>query len=166
MDNKTFRLALLLYAILLIALLGLLVTSEFKEEKLQKQDVEELTNISTFYTVESCVNKYILYLSSKDYDSIYKLLDDNYIEKNKVTKDNIEDKIEVLDNNYTFTTTNIYRNKKQDIFYVKGVLTSVTITEDSSNKETKKEFITTIKLDTMNKKFSVIPDGDGGVVYE
>lgn len=161
LDNKTFKTFLITISCLLIIILSLLLTSDLKKEYLTKKDIDSVNNINMFYVVESCVNKYIQYLSIKDYAVIYEILDDNYIDKNKVTLDNIDEHIDTLDSNYTLSITNMYKHKNMDIYYVQGTLIKETLYETNGKN---KEFKTTIKLDRKNNKFSVIPDGDGGVL--
>lgn len=161
MDNKTFKTFLLTFSFLLIVILGLLVTSDFKKEELTKKDIEVVNNINMFYVVESCANKYIQYLSSKDYTVIYEFLDDNYIDKHKINLDNIDEYINTLDGIYSLMITKMYKHKNMDIYYVQGNLKQETIYE---TKQENIKFKTTIKLDRKNNKFSVIPDGDGGVL--
>lgn len=161
MDNKTFKTFLLTFSFLLIVILGLLVTSDFKKEELTKKDIEVVNNINMFYVVESCANKYIQYLSSKDYTVIYEFLDDNYIDKHKINLDNIDKYINPLDGIYSLSITKMYKHKNMDIYYVQGNLIKQEIYE---TKQENIKFKTTIKLDRKNNKFSVIPDGDGGVL--
>lgn len=155
-----FKTYLITLSFLLIVILSLFATSDFKKENLTKNDIEVVSNINMFYVIESCANKYIQYLSLKDYSIIYELLDDNYIDKNKINLGNIDKYIDTLKGNYSLSITNMYKHKNMDIYYVQGILIKETLyeTENESMK-----FNTTIKLDKNNNKFSIIPDGDGGV---
>lgn len=162
MDSKTFRMLLLTFSCCLIIILSLFLVGDFKKENLTKKDIEVVNNINMFYLVESCVNKYIQYLSVKDYGVIYEFLDDNYIDKNNITIDNIDQYIETLDESYSLSITNMYKHKNLDIYYVQGNLMKETIYQTETEKN--KKFKTTIKLDRENSKFSIIPDGDGGVL--
>ena len=161
MEKKSFGILLLIISMFLITIFSLLIMDDFKKEKLNKENLHEVRNISVFYTIESCANKYISYLMSKDYKAIYNLLDDNYINKNNITEKNVDKHIETYDRFYGLKIEEMYQYKDLGVYYVKGKLI-----EDGFNIKNplEKKFKTTIKLDEKNTKFSIIPDGDGGVL--
>jgi len=48
-----------------------------------------VTNASEFFTVANCISKYVTFLQAKEKESIYVLLDQEYIDKNDVSVENV-----------------------------------------------------------------------------
>jgi len=90
------------------------------------QNIEELLpskiDIKTYYMLENSINKYFDYIAQENSEGIYNILDSNYIEDKKITKDNVLEKIRLSGKN-VFTANKIEileeseYNKK---FYVQG----------------------------------------------
>lgn len=116
---------------------------------------------SKFYTVSSCVNRYLSYLYAEDVDNLLILLDNNYKKKNDINSNNFFDKISKLDNNYSFEARKMYEqviNDNVTKYYVKGYLIKEGI---NSYYNEKKDFYLIVNLDTKNSTYSVIPyEGD------
>ena len=160
-EKKSFGLLLLIIIIFLTGVFSLLIIDDLKKDRLERENIRSVTNISTFYTVESCANKYVSYLMNKDYKVIYKLLDDKYIRKYNITEENLNNYIEVFDKKYGLKIEKMYQYRGFDIYYIKAKLI-----EDGMGitRSLSKDFKVTVKLDKNNSKFSIIPDGDGGIL--
>ena len=81
-----------------------------KEDKIQvnsKEPVYRLVNdYSKFFTINSCVYKYITFLSSNKPDEVLNVLDKDFINQNNITLDNIYNYVSKLDVIYTFKSKN------------------------------------------------------------
>lgn len=163
MEKKNFGLLLLFITMFLGTIFAFITISDFKEEKLNEKYIHKVTGVSSFYNVESCAAKYISYLVSKDYKAVYNLLDDNYIDKNNITESNLIDYIEFYDKNYNLKIESMYQYKDFNIYYIKGKLIEEGMNASNTSS---KDFKITLKLDETNYKFSIIPDGEDGVIYD
>ncbi len=161
MEKKPFLLTMFFITLFLLIIFCFIVVNDFKKKGISKSDIHNVTNVSVFYTVEKCASKYVSYLMSKDYKVIYNLLDDNYIDKNGITEDTVSKYVESYDKYYGLEINAMYQYKDLNIYYIKGKLVDSGM--DIINPE-KKDFKVTVKLDDKNNKFSIIPDGDGGVL--
>lgn len=116
---------------------------------------------SKFYTVSGCVNRYLNYLYSEDVDNLMLLIDKSYKNKNNINSKNFFDKIDKLDNMYTFEARKMYEqviNKNVTRYYVKGYLIKESINSDFNDKQ---DYYLIVNLDTKNSTYSISPyDGD------
>lgn len=79
---------------------------------------------SNFFTVNSCINKYIQFLVSKDTSSLLKVIDKKYITDNNLNESNVINSLGELNGIYNFVSKEMYKQNKNDIeeYYVKGIL--------------------------------------------
>lgn len=129
-------------------------------------DITMVTDNNRFYTVTSCVSKYLSYLSSGDSSSLLLLLDNDYKETNNITSSNIYQFIDRLDSQYEFNADKMYQEKVNDTvikYYVSGSISPALYfenMEDSYNVEYR-EFYVIVNLDLRQGVFSIVPyDGD------
>ena len=106
------------------------------------RDINEaiiVDNSTDFYDVSGIVDKYIDALMNKNTNDIIKMLDNSYINENKITKKNLYNYVQDLsDNNYTFSPVKMYYyeiNDDQFKFYVHGHLEIETIDYSDVAKE-------------------------------
>lgn len=130
---------LIILVILLIILCGILIYMKFignsntqtynkPENEVTKQKIEKVKSDVAYFTVQSCVEKYINYLSEGNNEIIYNLLDNDYIKKYNVTKLNVKNYVEQVYEMSTFKTKQMYvENIDNDnqIYYVKGILQEI-----------------------------------------
>lgn len=129
------------------------------------EKTERVNNATEYFTVQSCVNKYLTYAFNKDKDSLYKLLDDSYIKESDIKPENVLNYIEDVKYSYSFDATEINYVQLKEVkkYYVSGYAYE----EDIDGLITNRVKIgITIILDMENKTFSVIPYGYGGNFYE
>lgn len=172
---KIFIVILIIILILIIGIIGLLVykTQNKEGNEINNIQIEEIPkimrvdNASMFFTVESCVNKYITYLSSQDAEIIFNLLDESYKTELEISKQNVLQHVEELNGIYTFSAKDMYYEKNGDIqkYYVTGEIAADGLIEIVSESSSIKFNITVI-LDMSNNTFTVIPYGYGGIYYE
>lgn len=137
--------------------------NEKTEEMIQ---VSSVTKRNDFFTVVNCVDRYITYLTTQEPEILYDYLDEAYRKEKEITKENILNKMETLDDYYKFRAKEMYVTKLSDNleqYFVYGILTL----EATEETEEKIEFYLSVKMDKQNNTFSVIPNQyiqDGKIV--
>lgn len=160
MKKKDNYVILIIIILILISVLGLLYLnkSDNKDIKEEKVNYYLLNDYSRFFTINSCINKYVSNLNNKNYDNILKILDSDYKNQNNIDINNINNFIDNLDGNYNFVSKKIYYNELSKdiiIYYIKGYLVSDELDVVDSNKLDKYYIV---KFDLNNNLFSIIPD--------
>ena len=165
--NKS-RIILFIIFILLIFLSFYIYDYFNKDEIEEKKEIQSkyiiLDDYSRFFTVNSCVYKYISYLQNKDTKSLLEILDRDFISKNSINSNNIYNHLENLDGNYSFTSKKIYYeeiNEQYIKYYVYGHL-SEDLMDEIGEKQDRYYLVT---FDLENYLFSIIPY-DGTIFKE
>lgn len=117
--------------------------------------LENVTSRENFYTVKSCIEKYINYIINSDNVAVYNLLDESYINQRNIDKNNILDIVGKINNNQIFSPNkmNFVQIENKDIYIVYG-----NIREDKLNERANElEFNITVILNKYNGTFSIIP---------
>ncbi len=71
-----------------------------------------VTNPSRFYTVTSCIDKYLLYLENQNAKNLYTLLNQEYIEKNILNEQNVLEHLKNYGNGlFTINARKMYEKK-------------------------------------------------------
>ena len=91
--NKTTKIEVVII-ILLIAIFGISfiyakTTERRAEDETIDTTVTALSDVNRFFTIDSAISKYFSYVTSKNSESILKILDEDYIERNNITSSNI-----------------------------------------------------------------------------
>lgn len=160
-NRKTF--VLVIFAIIIFGILILFLNYDSQENNINDKPgnlVELVEDPSKFYTVSSCITKYMKYLSSNDNEKIYTLLSPSYIKKNSITVDNVFDYIKPYDGEYNQNTIRMYSEPVNNYitkYYVKYIINESSIdyiTEDIV------QYIIVV-LNERELSFSIIPyDGE------
>ena len=107
--------------IVFVVLIGILLFLLIDREKKQKEsDYTPVTNASTFFTVASCANRYITYLSNKQADNLALVLNKKYDVDDAISEFNNLD-----DTPYTISVRKVYQadmDKRNVKYYVYGLL--------------------------------------------
>lgn len=158
MDKTSFKIFLVVIIFSLLIFGGLFAFSLYQNSlEEEKIEVEYVTNANIFFTVESCVNKYIGLIVAKDSTSLYNVIDDKYKEDNGITINNVLANNIKLSGNYSFTAQQMLQDKKEKYtYYVKGDLIEESFTDDGFTNE-KIEYGLIVKLNVDNNTYSVIP---------
>lgn len=111
----------ILFVILLIIIVFIL------HYRLNKDDegIQILKDNSTFFTVSSCVSKYLNTVSSKNTDNLLILLDDKYKKKYNIDADIVYDHTGYLEGIYSFKGKKMYYEKVGKArykYYVYGII--------------------------------------------
>jgi hypothetical protein len=101
------RKVLMMWFFLLIFLIGLVVL--IANNKIKKRVVDEkyktyvvVRDYSRYYTITNILDKYYTTIYNKNYESVIKMLDADYVKDNNITKDNLEDFIKTYDARTTY----------------------------------------------------------------
>jgi len=161
---KNNKILLIVFGVLLIMSL---ILYNFKLPDSKEKDISNnseyqlVTDYSRFFTVNSCVYKYVEYLQSQDFDSLLKVLDHEYVSNNGINKNNIYNFLPNLSNGmYNFVSKKMYYKKLSNSYisyYVYGYIIEDTI--DSTG--TKQYYSYQVNLDIDNQTFNIAPyNGD------
>lgn len=133
------------------------------------EELTEVTDRNNFYIVESCINRYYLFLTKSssnnitansssiesqeniEKQAIYEMLDKTYIDSENLTVDNIFDNIQQIDESKIIIdkmyVSQIDRN--MSVYLVAGKEITIATSEE-------KDFKMIVKMDMANKTFSLI----------
>ena len=177
--KKKILIVIIVLLIVIFIILGTLLKNSNTENNINnnlnnltvKENVsiqlEQVQGATPYFTVQSCVNKYITYVAEKDNDSVYKILDNEYIEKNNITKSNVLNKIEEIQEAVIFEAEKMYVeeiDQNNNKYYVLGILKQDNLEE--GEKIINNNFKIAVSLDFENMIFSVMPLEDGGIFDE
>ena len=115
-----------------------------------------------YFTVKSCVDTYVKYISEQNNEALYGILDKTYIEQNNINKNNILSSISVLEGKNIDFNIQEMRVKDEDeeiqVYYIKGML--------RNENDNKKQIQLTVNIDMTNKVFTIMPEAEEGVFDE
>lgn len=144
--------------LILILLLGNLKQQNMvKENNINYREYMSLTDdYDRFFFVKDNINKYLLYVSSKDSDALYNLTDESFLKTNNLDVNNILSKAQLDGDDLSFYGKKVYEKKLNNnyIYYAVGDV----IQNKMDFKETVKEDYSIILLvDYNNFTISFIP---------
>ncbi len=158
MDKTSFKIFIMAIILSIAIFFGLLFVS-FKineHKKDQPVKLEYVTNPNIFFTVESCVNKYVQLLQNKNARAIYDIIDQDYKEEKAITIYNAVAINKAIDPNTIFEAEKILEDKNDlNTYYVLGYLTKNNI--DDIYDQYRSTYSIIVKLDLNNYIYSVIP---------
>lgn len=173
-DLKKFKYIIFTVIIIIIILIGafFLIKNNNKNSvnvqesqnviKIETIDTEEVTNSAMYFTVKSCVDTYVKYISEQNNEALYGILDKTYIEQNNINKNNILSSISVLEGKNIDFNIQEMRVKDEDeeiqVYYIKGML--------RNENDNKKQIQLTVNIDMTNKVFTIMPEAEEGVFDE
>ena len=152
-----------LLAIFLVLLTIIVVTISFisKRQISNESKINIVIKPSSFFTVNSCLNRVITYISKKDAKSLISTLDGNYIKDNNITEENVLNQFEINLENPTFVSKKMYYQKiNQNItkYYVAGILKENILHDyDPVEKEPTQYTYFIVNLDSDNGIFTIEP---------
>lgn len=104
---------LFLFAIYLININKDDMSSDVSNSK----NYEIVSNYGDFYTVNSCVYRYLTYVQSSNTSALLKVLDDDYVSKNGINSANIYNYLTKYDGNVNFSSQKMYVEKVSKNIY-------------------------------------------------
>ena len=153
---KKFNSNYILIGIFVLVLIGLVLVINNKQDNTINTKYRIVNNATTFFTIEGCVNRYINSLSKSEVDNLMILIDDEYIEKHNLNKENILSHLGQKKVFYTFMAKKIYSEvSKTDYinYYIYGLLSEEKLNEaDYGN-----DYYIKVKVQKSNNLFSIIP---------
>ena len=160
-NQETKNLILLIIVIVIFGLFSLAYDFFVKDkdvdnEVIDTETISIVTDHNRFYTVSSCVSKYINYLVDKDTDNLFILLSSDYIKKNNIISGNIYSYIGTIKGNRTFTPVKMYKqrlNSSLTKYYVYGNLQKESINGISDREG----YYLIVILDEKNMTFAIEP---------
>lgn len=156
MEKTSFKIFIFGLTISILIFVGLFIYS-LNSDKEYKIAVEYVNNPIMFFTVESCVNKYVTFLSSGDSEAVYNIMDKKYIKENNITINNALANNINLNGIYSFSSKAMLEDINEKYkYYVRGYLIKEEMDVSFENSE-KKEYELIVKLDVENNTYSIIP---------
>lgn len=152
MDKKKILAVFLAVLAILVVLISYFTNNDEDKE----ESIYIVKNYSNFYTVSSCINRLVDYISNKEVDSIFSILNDNYKKTNNISKNDILSVFDnYLENSYFEANEMYYQNVNNNItkFYVYGKISLSNAFEVSESVDS--YFV--VYLDKLNKTFSAEP---------
>ena len=159
LKKSDYKYLIILVCLIIVTLIlyNINTKNDNNDNKLENNKIKLVDNYSRFFTVNSNINKFIIFLQSKDTNSLLEILDDDFKTENNINENNIYNYFPKLDQeSYSFTARKMYFEELSNNyykFYVKGELNQETI--DESNFISNYYFI--VKMDTEKRIFSISP---------
>ncbi len=162
MKNKADRNEKILTIVIVVAVLSLGIyklffeKNDIVEEKIDTETISVVKDNSKFYTVSSCVSKYISYLSYEEIDNVLTLLSNNYKKNNSIDSSNIYNYISMLNAPSSFEPKKMLEQRLSKSiykYYVSGYLQEETL--DSTSM--KQEYYVIVIMDEKNMTFEIEP---------
>ena len=160
MDDKILKkIWLLSIVIILIAFSIYLINKEdirINTNSLKGESVQIVKNYNDFYTVNSCIYRYLTYLQNNDTNSLLKVLNEDFIRTNGINSTNIYNYLISYDGNVNFNSKKMYYEEMSSNvikYYVYGYVEKDIM--DSFPEQIDAYYI--VILDKENKVFSIQP---------
>ncbi len=132
--NKTTKAEVGIIILLIVVFGASFIYAKATENKVLENEVDTtvtaLSDVNRFFSIDSAISKYFSYVTSKNSDSILKILDEDYIERNNITSSNIYDFVGNYDFNIKANLEEAYQVSSYNNiykYYVKVALKSETL---------------------------------------
>lgn len=160
--NKEERNKKILAAVIVIVVLFLGIYKLFfdkndnMEEKIDTETISVVLDNSRFFTVSSCVSKYIRYLSDKNTENLLVLLSNEYKNNNSINSSNLYNFVGNMNFNTTFTAKKMFEQRVSKTiykYYIYGFIEEDLMDTVSS----KTPYYLIVILDESNMTFAIEP---------
>ena len=132
--NNTEKIELSVVIVLVVVLVFSFIYVKFTENKVEEETIDTkvvaLADVNRFFTIDSAISKYFSYITLKDNESLLKILDEDYIERNNITTSNISNFVGNYDANIRSSLEEAYQVSSYNNiykYYVKVVLKEETL---------------------------------------
>ena len=161
-DNSKYVAIILAILAVIVVIISLIAKDDAKKGH---YDAVIVTNPSNFYTVNSCLYRFITYLSERDEESLNLILSEEYKKNNNISKENILDLFFDVKINSTFVSEKMYYEtvtSNLTKYYVKGHIEANKIMDGVPLEDKDYDSVYFIVyLNTSNNLFSIEPyDGE------
>lgn len=127
--KKVEKIELSIVVIFIIILVSTFIYTKMIEKKTEDQQINTsvtaLADVNRFFTIDSAISKYFSYVTSKNSESILKILSADYVSRNNITNDNIYNFVGNYDTNISSSLEEVYQFSSYNNiykYYVKVVL--------------------------------------------
>lgn len=158
---------LLIICIIIIIILAIILLFQLQSPEMKQEDttllidnvsISSVKDYELFSNVEKCVEKYINAVVDQDEKKINGILDDNY----KKTESN---KNRDYESYKTFSAKKMYHREENytiNTFYIYGFVNKEKTIRQNYDKNTynKDELYAIVRIDMLNKTYTIIPDAD------
>lgn len=155
--NKKILAIVLVSAVLLLGIYNLFFNKlTIEKEKIDTKTISIVKDNSRFYTVSSCVSKFLNYLSIKDTNNLLILLSEDFKSSNNVTIDNIYSYIGNINGTKNFSARKMYEQRiSENIYkyYIHGYIQS----ESMNFIANKENYYLIVILDEETMTFAIEP---------
>lgn len=114
-------------------------------------NISEIKSISSFETIDNCVNKFLNYVKENNSNAVYSILINNFIDDNKITKSNVLNNVIKINYECEYMTKKVYEYSADlsiKTYFVNGYI----LNKDNGTKQNC-DFV--INLDTKNNAFEI-----------
>ena len=158
--NKTEKIEIVIIVLLVLVFGGTLIYSKIVNNKVEEERIDETVSIVTdrnrFYTIDSVISKYIISLSFKNSSNVIKMLDNDYIELNNLTENNVLNILESIPENVNSSTREVYQVREYNNIY-KYYTKARLMVEDYYSSTFLKNTYFEITINENNLTFAVTP---------
>ena len=154
--NQKIAILILIVALISIFIYNIFFNNRETEEKIDTDTISLVRDNSKFFTVSSCVSKYLNYLSIMDTNNLLILLSDQYKSNNNVNADNIYSFIGNIYGNQVFSPKKMFKqrlSKTSYKYYVYGTVEQELINSTSNSMD----YYIVVILDEKNMTFAIEP---------
>lgn len=155
--NKYILAITLVIAVVILGVYKIFFEDKGQEgEKIDTKTISVVKDNSRFFTVASCVSKYINLLSIDDKESVLILLNNKFKDENSITIDNMYNYVTPINGTKSFSPKKMYEqrlSKSVYKYYVYGYIEEETIGNDSILES----FYLVVILDEKNMTFAIEP---------
>lgn len=160
-SEETRNLQLLIIVLVIVGVFSLVYTlfienKEEDDEIVDNPSVLVVNDYNRFFTVSSCVSKYINYLTTKNTDNLLILLSSEYKENNSIDSNNLYNYIDVIEGNKTFSARKMFEEQVNNNVYKYYVYGSIQ-EEKLGSVSDKEDYYLIVILDESNMTFAIEP---------
>lgn len=132
--NKTAKIEVVIIILLVVIFGASFIYMRFTENKAEEEQIDTtvvaLADVNRFFTIDSAISKFFSYVTLKDSESILKILDEDYMERNNITSSNVYSFIGEYDSNVKSNLEEAYQVSSYQniyVYYVKVALSAETL---------------------------------------
>lgn len=116
MSKKEIKtIAIILVINIAIVIVAIIIGNITKEDDNKYNEINKLEDVNYFFSIENNLNIIPIYIEENNYNALYNLLNEKYIENNDIYIDNVISKFEEYI--YTiFDVTNVYVTNKDNLY--------------------------------------------------
>ena len=135
-----------------------------QQEETFDNEIHLVTDASRFFTVSSCVDRFMKYISVKDNASVYKMVSSDYMKDNGITQSTVLSLFPSVDSGVAFSAIKMYEQQIGPTvmkYYIYGQYETINIDDIS----TQNDYYVIVYLYTKNMLFALEPY-DGALFKE